>query len=281
MTENFEWQGKVGDVWAEEWQRTDRALGPLNSVLVACASRGGIPRKILDVGCGAGATSLAMADGFPAARVLGIDLSGSLIAVAEQRSRARSKLSFAVKDAAKFDDPLFRPDLIVSRHGVMFFDDPVAAFASLRSAVAEGARLIFSCFRSADDNEWATAIAGLLPDSGPARAGAAAPGPGPFAFADPAHVADILCAAGWAQPQPQTFDFTYLAGEGQEAAKEALEFFSRIGPAARAIRDLAPGEARNFRSRLETLLRERLSGGTVSFKAAAWVWTARASESQA
>src|SRR5262245_2217603 len=105
MTGAYDWRGDVGDVWAEEWRRTDRTLAPVNAALVAAvrAETDGLAGpRILDVGCGAGATSLALADALPGSAVTGLDLSESLIAVARQRAADREGLRFEAGDAASW-----------------------------------------------------------------------------------------------------------------------------------------------------------------------------------
>lgn len=287
MTGTGDWQGGVGDVWAQLWPETDRSLAPLAARLLAEAQTVAPAAKaILDIGCGAGTTTLGLADQFPAARLLGIDISPSLIAVADSRRAARPNVAFAVADAARFDDPAFRPDLLVSRHGVMFFDDPVAAFAALRAAAAPDARLIFTCFRGVADNDWARSIATIMPPGAaiPSAETPFAPGPfapGPFAFADAERVAAILAAAGWAADPVTPVDFTYRVGDGDDPVGQAMRFLRRIGPAARAMAALPPDAAAAMAARLEALLRARLSGGTVDFGAAAWLFTARAGETKA
>ena len=141
MAGTYDWSGTYGDVWAEEWRRTDRTLAPVNEALVAraAAGRGGRVR-ILDIGCGAGATSLALGEALPEAEVTGIDLSPTLIAAARERAGSQGRLRFEVGDATSWtpDEACF--DLIVSRHGIMFFDDPVAAFAHIGSLGRPGPR---------------------------------------------------------------------------------------------------------------------------------------------
>ena len=142
-----EWQGQTGEAWAEEWRRTDRTLAPLNQALLSRA----LPfdgRRILDVGCGAGATSFAFADALPQADVTGLDLSDALVAAAQARSEGRVNVRFVSGDASRWTPDDGRFELVVSRHGVMFFDDPVAAFTHLH-ALAPAGRLLFSCFRAA------------------------------------------------------------------------------------------------------------------------------------
>ena len=130
MTDKMEWQGQVGSSWAREWQRTDRSFAPLTQRLIERIIVAGDAERIADIGCGAGELSIKLADALPAADILGLDISSDLIVAATERGSGRSNLNFAVADAATWRDPHFAPDLLVSRHGVMFFDDPVSAFAN-------------------------------------------------------------------------------------------------------------------------------------------------------
>lgn len=271
MTDKMEWQGQVGVSWARQWQRTDRSFTPLTERLVARILACADARSIADIGCGAGELSIRIADGTPDANVLGLDISADLVAAASDRAEGRPNLHFAVADASNWRDATFTPDLYVSRHGVMFFDDPVAAFANLAASAADSAQMVFSCFRTPAENAWATKIAALVPSapSGDPQA------PGPFAFADPKHVEGILTAAGWSDVAFEPVDFDYVAGSGEEPVTDALDFFGHIGPAARAIRMLE-GDARiAFLSGLRKLAEEHLRDGAVRFVAAAWIVTAK------
>lgn len=270
MTDKIEWQGQVGASWASEWARTDRSFAPLTARLVERIAAAGQRRRVLDIGCGAGELSIALALADPSARVLGLDISDELIAVAQQRGAAIANLSFASADAAVWRDPHFAPDLLVSRHGVMFFDDPVTAFANLAEGAADGAAMVFSCFRSPSENRWASEIAALLP-AAPAGDPHA---PGPFAFADPDHVRAILTAAGWADIAFEAVDFDYVSGSGDDPVGDAVDFFGHIGPAARAIRNLGDAERTEFVSRLRDLAEANLREGAVRFAAAAWIVSA-------
>lgn len=268
MTDTIEWQGKVGDSWAEEWQRTDRSFAGLTSVLLDRIVEAASPdSRILDIGCGAGETSIALAARLPGAEVRGIDLSENLIRVARSRS---GTVDFAASDATLWQGEHWRPDLLVSRHGVMFFADPVAAFRHFASVSAPGAKLVFSCFRDRLDNDWLTELMGLLPPSAPADPYA----PGPFAFADPLHVTAILEQGGWKGVSAEPIDFPYVAGGGDDPVGDAIAFFKRIGPAARALAALDDEGRKAFLAALEPVLRAHLSDGSVTFRAAAWIWTA-------
>lgn len=271
MTDKQEWQGRVGSSWAEQWQRTDRSFAALTQRLVEVILALDNQRSIVDIGCGAGELSIMLATAKPHANVLGLDISADLIDAAIARSSINSNLSFAVADAAQWRDAAFAPDLYMSRHGVMFFDEPVAAFANLAGVAAPKARLVFSCFRSAAENDWASQIAGLLPASPAADPHA----PGPFAFADPEHVRDVLSQSGWSDIAFEAVDFDYIAGQGDDPVSDAMDFFAQIGPAARAIRTLDGDTRTAFLNQLRALAHEHMNGDAVRFAAAAWIVTAQ------
>jgi SAM-dependent methyltransferase len=273
MTDKMEWQGRVGSSWAEQWQRTDRSFAPLTQRLIEAILACGDSHAIVDIGCGAGELAIALADAKPNASILGLDISADLIAVAIHRRTDISNLSFAVADAANWNDPANTPDIYVSRHGVMFFDDPVAAFTNLAHAASTNAKMVFSCFRSPAENDWAREIAALIPPAPSSDPHA----PGPFAFADPEHVRAILTKSGWSDIAFEPVDFDYIAGEGADPVGDAVDFFGHIGPAARAIRSLA-GDARiDFLARLRALAEAHVSADAVRFAAAAWIVTAQKS----
>src|SRR5918997_4752031 len=192
------WLGPSGNAWVDQQDLLDAMFQSLEERLVAAvpADR----RDVLDVGCGTGGTTVAVARRLgPTSRCVGVDISDSMIGAARQRAeRAQVPASFIVADA---QDHAFAPDTfdaVISRFGVMFFDDPGGAFANLRRAATSDAQLRFIAWRSADENPFMTraerAARPLLPDI-PARR---PDGPGQFAFADAGWVQGMLQASGWA-----------------------------------------------------------------------------------
>lgn len=302
MTSAQDWTGRVGDVWADEWRRTDRSFGDLSrhldaAILAATPDR---PFRALDVGCGAGGTSLALAIARADATILGVDLSPSLVAVANDRRTTHvlprrqelgaagdspdtpglppareqgedeASTTFLAGDALDLAPAQGPFDLLYSRHGVMFFDDPVAAFATLHRATAPSARLVFSCFRDWADNAFASAPAQALDLAAPGT------GPGPFAFASHDRVAAILSAAGWRDARASAVDFAYRAGEGADPVGDALAMLQRIGPAAATLRMQAGAERAASVDRLRGVIERYRTGDAVDFPAAAWIWSATA-----
>ena len=269
--EKSEWQGDAGATWAAEWRRTDRSFTQLTECLLATL-RGQSPSQVLDVGCGAGELSLAIARGHSGAEVMGLDVSPQLIGVARERGAHLGNVRFACDDAAQWIAGRdFAPDLLVSRHGVMFFDNPPAAFAHLASLAAPQARLTFSCFRSTAFNPFFTEVLALLPQAPPAGAPHA---PGPFAFAERDHVTRILEAGGWNRIDFAEVDFPMIAGVGENAVDDAVEYFSVIGPAARLIGEMDSAGRSRFRERVRDLAERNCREGVVSLPAAAWIVSA-------
>lgn len=269
MTSKADWQAQVGRSWAENFRLTDRAFSGLTQrLLERLAEREG--HAVLDVGCGAGELSLALARVRPGARVIGLDVSAELVAAAQQRGSGYGNVGFVEADAASWSEPGFAPDIITSRHGVMFFDQPVAAFANLHAIAAAEAELIFTCFRSPAENPWASDLGRLLelPAPGDPKA------PGPFAFADPQHVEDVLAGAGWYGIGFEPANFAYIAGQGEDPIEDAMNLFRRIGPAAAALRQLEGDALTRAERWIRDWLAEHRSGDLVAFPAAAWIVTA-------
>lgn len=264
------WQGAQGRNWAQMYTRTDRAFTGLTEQLLALIRT--LPGEtILDIGCGAGELALAVSRQRPRSKVVGLDISADLVDAAGQRSESGRAVEFLVGDAARWSRAGFAPDLLISRHGVMFFEAPEAAFAHLASIATPGAALAFSCFRALPENPWAADVNAILgvPASVEPQA------PGPFAFADPGRVETILSVGGWSAVEIRPADFAFILGFGDDPVGDALEFLLHIGPAATALAGLEAAERGQCEAALVRWLEEHRSGEVVALPAAAWLVTAR------
>jgi SAM-dependent methyltransferase len=267
------WNGPAGEKWARHNSETDRNLSEAaDAILKLAAARPG--ERVLDVGCGAGATSMMLAGAVgPSGFVRGVDVSQPLLAMARRRANA-ANIEFLEADAALSP---FRPeyDLIFSRFGVMFFVDPVAAFANIRKCAAKGARLAFVCWRGVEENEWVSlpwaAAKTILPEQKPVHPHA----PGPFAFADASRVQAILADAGFSQVAFEKFDG--LMDLGMSPDKASFAVTQLMGPTARALRDADE----DMRGRVQAAVSEVLTAhlartGHIRLGIACWLVSARA-----
>lgn len=279
VSPSLDWNGDNGRRWVENQDRLDRMLAAYGAALARAAAPV-VGDHVLDVGCGAGATTFDMAARVgPSGRVVGMDISAALIGRALDLAASQSgeAVEFRLADAARAE---FTPDFdrIVSRFGVMFFDDPVAAFANLRRALKPAGRLAFVCWRGAAENDWTrlpmAAIRGLV--SAPAPADPEAPGP--FAFGDRDRIARILLDAGYADIDIRPFDSPVHFGVGDTAdaaLDDAVDHAIRVGPLERALRGVSgPVRAQAMAAvRLAFAGKLRLDG--VWIDGAAWIVSAR------
>lgn len=268
-----EWNGRAGDSWTIHQARFDRMLAPFGDALLQAV---GLKRgeAVLDIGCGAGATALALAR--QGARVTGVDVSQSLIDRAKALAfEAELPASFIVADASTYGfEASF--DVVVSRLGVMFFDDPSAAFANLHSALKPDGRLACLTWRGAADNEAAALVAAAAPPVVvPPRDPSA---PGPFSFGDRDRVRGYLETAGFRDIAIEPFDHPMLFGEGEtnaQALDDAMDMAFHIGPLRRVIDGVSDMEEIGICQRLRKLMSYRLTPRGVELKAGAWIITAR------
>jgi SAM-dependent methyltransferase len=192
---------------------------------------------VLDVGCGCGTTTIEFARSVgPSGRVVGIDLSAPMLALAAERLRGFANTTCLLGDAAQLPLLDLGAELIVSRFGVMFFGDPVAAFANLRTSLVPGGRLRFACWRPIHENPWLQIPLHAVYEHAPRLPKPDPEEPGPFAFGDPTRVTRILTAAGFTAPRftPLDMEMDIAAGGTLE---DAVVQSSAMGPAKRALAD--------------------------------------------
>jgi SAM-dependent methyltransferase len=233
------WNSAQAEKWVTHQADFDQRLRPLGEALIrrACIRRG---ERVIDVGCGTGATTLEVAEQVgPEGSVLAIDLSAPMLALARRRSadRGHDHVRFVCADAQSHRFGEAAHDLLISRFGVMFFSDPVAAFGNFRIALRPGGRVDFVCWAALERNPWFALPLAV----GERWLGPAEPqpphAPGPLAFSETGYVEGILAAAGFADVAIETVT-TRLPGAPTSQAEAA--FVCLAGPLARLIRTREP-----------------------------------------
>jgi SAM-dependent methyltransferase len=265
------WNGRSGHAWVDAQAVLDAMFKPLEDLLVEAAVG---RRRVLDVGCGTGSTTLAVTRRLGAqSQCVGIDISEPMLALARARAeRETSSARFVLADAQSY---AFEPasfDLMISRFGVMFFDDFVRAFANLRRAASEGADMRFIVWRSPAENPFMTtaerAAAPLLPNMPPRRPD----GPGQFALADPKRVSGILEASGWSNIDLQPVDVTCSLPQ-----QELGRYVTRLGPVGQILSDVDESTRARVTETVLAAFAPYVQGTEVRFTAACWMVKASAS----
>lgn len=266
------WSGAAGHAWVEAQELLDRMFMPFEDLLVESVVAEPATR-VLDVGCGTGSTTLAVARSSAAkSRATGIDISEPMIVAARDRAhRERSPATFIRDDAQThaFEPASF--NAIISRFGVMFFEDSVRAFVNLRHAARDGAHLRFIAWRGAAENPFMTtaerAAAPLLTNIPPRRPDA----PGQFALADRSRVHGILKESGWGEVDIQPIDIVCTFPES-----ELVRYLTRFGPLGRIL-DQTEEKIRNqVIKTVRPAFDPYVHGSEVRFGAACWSVAARA-----
>jgi len=272
-----DWNGDSGARWAANLARLDLMLEDFGSAAIA-AAKAQPGEQILDIGCGSGTSTFALAQRVgPTGHVLGVDISEQLVEIARAAAPDGASVAFRCADAATAALPQGQFDLLFSRFGVMFFDDPVAAFAHMRGALRPGGRAAFICWRGAQENDWVRLPMAAIRDIvQPAPADPNAPGP--FAFGDRQRLADILAAAGFTAIDIAPFDTTLSYGRGasrEAAVDDALDMAFQVGPLSRALADQSDDVRGRAADTVRAAFAKRPGETSVLIDGAAWVVTAQ------
>ena len=262
------WNDRPGISWARHSDSVDAMFGGFTDAIL---DESGVRSddRVLDLGCGAGGLSVPLAERATDGSVTAIDVSEPMMEVARRRAReAGVDIRFVLGDAAvhPLGEGVF--DLLASRLGAMFFDDPVRAFSSLRRSLAPGARAVLAVWREPRDNPWAMAPVSAVrphleipPRSGPEE-------PGPFAFADPDRVRRILREAGFVSPTCTPLDLEMPVGG---SVAEAVGFLIEVGPLATPFLAADDGARQRARNALADMLEDCRRGDEIMLGGGCWI----------
>lgn len=268
-----DWGGVGGQNWVEAQSILDQIFQSLEEILVAPLAATPSAR-VLDVGCGTGGTTLAAARQLGReGDIVGIDISDPMVAAAKNRlEQAGAQVHFITADAQAhdFDNDSF--DMVISRFGVMFFEDFVAAFNNLRRATKPGGELRLIAWRGAEHNPFMTtaerAAGHLLPNLPPRQQ---AGGPGQFAFAEHGRVHAILEGTGWTGIDIRPTDFACSFPES-----ELARYISLLGPIGRVLHEADEDTRAQVIELASDAFQPYVEDGEVRFTAACWLISARA-----
>ncbi len=274
------WNEVAGDKWVRAQEGIDRWVAPITKQLLeAAAVRSG--ERVVDVGCGCAETTLALAEHVGSeGRVLGVDISRVMVEHGRRRTQGVEHLELLVADATEH---AFEPgwaDLVTSRFGVMFFLDPVRAFANLRASLRPGGRLCFACWQAPEHNPWThfgmralpeIESPGIGPDKGPTPGSDA--GPGPFSLSAPQRIHETLSGAGFTEIDPVSFRTSMILGE---SAGIALETMVEVGPLSRVLSNAQEHERPELLARVRAFVEHEYRDGPPPQGAGVWIVHARA-----
>ena len=266
------WNEGGGRRWVANLDVVERMLEPLADELFRLvAPQAG--ERIIDVGCGGGVTSRALADAVgTAGEVVGLDVSAVILDVARARHSGTSQLRFMLGDAANVDLPKAHYDVIASRFGVMFFPEPIRAFAHLRSLLKPGGRLRFICWQPLVLNPWmgvpADAAFTVLPRPAPSPPNT----PGPFGLSNQDFLREVLTGAGFTAlditPHARQLDLGPL--------DSAVQQMTRMGPAAPLFDEADPATRQRVIEAIREALLPRVREERVWMDSNTWQVSARA-----
>ncbi|KOX16342.1 hypothetical protein ADL05_12395 [Nocardiopsis sp. NRRL B-16309] len=266
------WNGDDGRHWAEHSDRFDAMLARFTPILLEAA--GAAPgQRVLDIGCGAGATTCEAARAASGGEAWGVDLSGPLLDRARQRAERQGldNVRFERADAQVHPFPEASFDAAMSRFGIMFLADPAAAFANIARAVAPGGRLAFLCWQRPHDIEWTVTLRSVLarfvdlPEMD-------MDGPGPYSLAEPRRSRDLLEANGFDGVVVESVREPVSLGGDMD---EAMDFVARMGPVRALLSKADPATRTQALDALRDALAVHLTDDGVRVGSAAWLVTAR------
>ncbi len=266
------WNGPAGRRWLDRQALQDQVLAPILELLLERA-RVGEGERVIDIGCGCGATSLALAQKVGArGRVVGLDISAPMLERARQRAQALP-LAFILADATAYPFERASVDLLFSRFGVMFFADPVLSFSNMRTALVAGGRIAFACWRQPRDNPWMMLPLQQAYRHVPRLPEVAPDAPGPFAFASAERVERILQASGFSAI---ALDAVHLSldlavGGGLDVAVEGA---LAIGPVSRALEGQPPEQRAAVAADIRAAFAPLQRGNALPLAASVWIATA-------
>jgi SAM-dependent methyltransferase len=268
------WNGPGGQRWTARQEAQDALLAPVSEILIDRANiKAG--ERIVDIGCGCGATTIALAEkAGPSGHVLGVDISAPMLARARERAPKVLPVEFLLADATVHQFKAASADLVISRFGVMFFADPVRAFLNIRTSLRSEGRLAFACWRELRENPWLFTPLQAAYEHTPKLPGVGPDDPDPFSFASRDRVERILSEAGFRRIRLEQCDLSLDLAAGQGGLDAAVQTAIEVGPASRALEGQPPEVLEAAEKSIRKALARFASGQSVALPASIWIVTA-------
>ena len=268
------WSGSGGYVWVDKQSEMDIMLNPLGTRAISKLDLSGVT-KIIDIGCGCGATTLEIAQQLESGEIIGVDISEPMLDKATQNAsdQSLSNASFQVLDV-QVDDMPSDYEIAFSRFGVMFFEDPYQAFSNINNSLKENGLLCFVCWQNPSLNPWQSLSIQVIKEfldlpSPPAKS------PGPFAFEDKNYIKDILDQSNFKDIEidDNQEDIVMFSGKSIE---EACEDYLTINPVVTEMLKNSKEELKDeILQALILKFSEFHNGDGLLFPSATWIVTAR------
>jgi SAM-dependent methyltransferase len=269
------WSTEGGDIWLQNLQNFESMIAPIGNHLLETKLTDN-PKNIIDIGCGGGATTFAIADSIGASgSVIGVDISQSLIRDCRLRAEHQGikNIEFICGDAASIDMPKGWADFVISRFGVMFFKDPVIAFSHIAQSLKPSGGLAFSCWAPLPDNPWMSRLLTILgkytalpkPEPG---------APGPFAYSNTDYIRSILASAGYQNIEVEAWSGELLIGLPGMSPENVARFLFSSSSLVRSVKNnITEMETTIFDEFTQELAKFYKNGG-VYMPAKSWIISA-------
>jgi SAM-dependent methyltransferase len=264
------WNGAAGEAWVDAQELLDRMYQPFNDRLVTAVIERSAHR-VLDLGCGTGSTTLDIARRLgQGGHCTGIDISRPMLELARRRAAQEHRnVEFIQGDAQVHAFHAKQYDMIVSRFGAMFFDNPISAFENLRRAATDDAGLSLAVWRSAAENPFMTVAERATAPLLPTMASRSLDGPGQFAFADPQRTQRLLEDSGWRRVHITPLDVQCAF------PASALDYYlTRLGPVGVALRNADEATRGKVIAAARSAMAPYMDGEWVRYTAACWLVSA-------
>jgi SAM-dependent methyltransferase len=268
------WDGPMGERWVAQVERHDRmGTGFTERLLELLAAQEG--ERILEVGCGGAGITLALGQRVgQRGSIVGLDVSGPMLAEARRRAalQGATNVTFEKGDAQVYPFAPASFDAAVSRFGVMFFDDPVAAFANIGQTLEPGGRLVFCCWQELAHNDWIMVPAGAalqyvpMPDLGQPGA------PGPFSLADPERIRTILADSSWVDIGLEEVVCPMHLGDSVD---DAMDYLEQSEIAEALTRDVEPATVARGWAAVKETLEARATTDGINLNGLGWLVSAK------